>query len=99
MTRDTSPEITIEDAEVELIDDQTQYCWCCGYPSDDLHHMKLENGQRQKVECIVCDVCLDAPWVLDSWLNPWLYSNDACVTLQTMSYMNNRLIDEIRNRR
>lgn len=87
--------IYLDDSEIELVENnEPLFCWCCGYPSDDISHMTLENGQRRKIDCEICDVCLDAPWILDSWLNSWLYSTDTKAILETIAYMCNRVIDE-----
>lgn len=87
----------VDEIDIELIDDdQPLFCWCCGYPSDDISHMVLEDGHRRKIECHLCDICQEAPWVLDSWLNPWLYHQDTKAILETIAYMSNRLVDEMR---
>lgn len=78
---------------VEVIDDQDHYCACCGYPSDDLMEMVLEDALRKKRDVIICGVCSEAPWMLDSYLNPYLYSKDACAILHNQCFLANKLLD------
>lgn len=88
------------DTIVEYSENDTPlFCWCCGYPSDDISRMTLEDGHRRKVECEICDVCLNAPWILDAWLNTWLYSTDTKAILETIAYIGNLVIDKIKERK
>lgn len=89
--------IETEDAVIDI--EAHIYCWSCGYPSDDIQEMTLENAMRHKVNAEICGVCLDSPWVLDSWLNPWLYNPDTRVILESLAYQTNKVLEEVKANR
>lgn len=87
---------TYDDVSIETKEEQ--HCWCCGYSSSDLTEVVLEDSLRKKKTHIVCGLCLEAPYVLDAYLNPWLYENNSREILSTMTFMMNRLLDAVQEK-
>jgi len=91
-TRDTL--VSSRDGSIETL--EIEKCWCCGYHSDDLSRVVLENSLRKKDEHVICGLCFEAPYVLDAYLNPWLYENNSRELLATMTFLANRVIEVTR---
>lgn len=74
---------------------EQQHCYCCGFASDDLSEVVLENSLRKKSEHVICGICFEAPYVLDAYLNPWLYENNSKEIMSSMAFLANRILNAI----
>jgi hypothetical protein len=92
-------ELTDNDPDVQIIEDHSQYCWCCGYHSDNLIESRTKDKQRKTKHFFICEVCYYLPSSLDAYLNPDLYEDEMKVMLKSISYMGNMILDRIENER